>query len=58
MPNKEIRNYIRDAEVKMWQVAKALHVSDMTLYRWLRDDLSAERKEAIYKAVQAVKDSK
>lgn len=50
--NKSIKAAIHEAGLKQWQVAKALHVSEFTLVRWLRDDLTQEREAAIYAAIE------
>ena len=49
--NTEIRNTIKASGLKQWQVAKKLNVAESTFIRWLRDDLSAERKESICQAI-------
>lgn len=51
--NKEIREAIRGAGLKQWQVAKLCGVSEWTFVRWLRDELSEDRRKAIYKAIEA-----
>ena len=51
--NQEIRNAIKAAGVKQWQVAKQCGVTEYTFIRWLRDELSEERKKAIYAAIKA-----
>lgn len=53
--NQEIRQMIKTEGLKQWQVAKALGVTEYTFIRWLRDDLSEERRNAIYKAIEAAK---
>ena len=55
--NEQIREKIRETGVKQWQVAKRLGVSESTLIRWLRDDLSQERKTAILNAIEEVRGS-
>ena len=52
--NQEIRNAIKAAGVKQWQVAKQCGVTEYTFIRWLRDELSEERKKAIYAAIKAL----
>ena len=49
--NNEIRNRIKESGLKQWQVAKKLNVAESTFIRWLRDDLSPERKESICNAI-------
>ena len=52
--NLEIRNAIRAAGLKQWQVAKACGVNEYTFIRWLRVVLSDERKKAIFAAIEAL----
>ena len=52
--NQEIKKAIRTAGLKQWQVAKACGVSEFTLVRWLRDELTDERREAIFSAIEAL----
>lgn len=52
--NQEIRDRINAAGLKQWQVAKACGVSEWTLVRWLRDELSDERRKAIFSAIEAL----
>ncbi len=49
--NSDIREYAKTKRVPLWSVAVALNVSEMTLIRWLRVDLSPERKAAIIKSI-------
>lgn len=52
--NEEIRTAMKDKGVYQWEVAKALGVAESTLIRWLREELSAEQKEAILEAIQNI----
>lgn len=56
--NEEIRNQARIADVKHWQIADHLHISEATLTRKLRHDLKDEEKEQILKAIAEIKDGK
>ena len=49
--NQEIRDRIKAAGLKQWQVAKKLGVAESTFIRWLRDELPSDQKEAIFKAI-------
>ena len=49
--NQEIKKTIKAAGLRQWQVAKKLNVAESTFVRWLRDDLSPERKESICNAI-------
>ena len=44
MNNQEIRQHAREQGVKLWQVAKALGISEPTMTRRLRSELPAEEK--------------
>lgn len=52
--NQEIKTAIKAAGVKQWQVAKACGISEFTLVRWLRDELTDERRKAIFSAIEAL----
>ena len=52
--NTDVRNAIKAAGVYQWQVAKACGISEVTLIRWLRDELSEERRKAIFAAIEAL----
>lgn len=49
--NREVRDKIREAGLHQWQVAKACGVNEYTFIRWLRDDLSDERRKMIAAAI-------
>lgn len=53
--NQDIRKAIRIAGIKQWQVAQKLGIGEVTLIRWLRVDLSEERRKAIFAAIDALK---
>ena len=53
--NQEIRQRIKAAGLKQWQVAKKCGVTEYTFIRWLRDELTPERKESICQAIEALK---
>jgi len=52
--NQEIRKAIKAAGLKQWEVARACGITEYTLIRWLRDELSEERKKAIFGAIEAL----
>ena len=52
--NTGIRNSIKAAGLKQWQVAKRLGITEYTFIRWLRDDLTDARKKAINEAIEAL----
>lgn len=51
MANLEIRIKMQKADVRQWEVADGMGVSEFTLTRWLRKELSEERKAAVLDAV-------
>lgn len=53
--NTDIRERMRSAGVKQWQVADALGVSDNTLIRKLRYPLDQSEKKRITEAIQQIK---
>lgn len=51
MHNKDIRDYAKRHNVKLWQIAKQLHINDGNFSRKLRVELSDEKKAVIYKII-------
>lgn len=54
MNNLLIRQEAKRAGVALWEVADALGVSDSTLYRQLRRELPAEKREKALSAIRAI----
>ena len=56
MCNKDLRDEMRIANVRQWEVAEAIGISEMTMVKWLRRELDDRKKamvrEGISKAVQ------
>ena len=56
MCNKDLRDEMRIANVRQWEVAEAIGLSEMTMVKWLRRELDDSKKalvrEGISKAVQ------
>ena len=50
--NKDIKEKIKAAGLYQYQVADICGVSETTLVRWLRYELSPEKKEMIMKAIE------
>ena len=55
MNNLEIRQAIINKRLKHWEVAKALGIHETTLSRWLRHELTEDKKQIILKAIQDIK---
>ena len=52
MANKELRRLAKASGVPMWRVAKRLGISEVTISRWLREELSAEKRELILSIIE------
>ena len=56
MCNKDLRDEMRIANVRHWEVAEAIGISEMTMVKWLRRELDDSKKalvrEGISKALQ------
>ena len=51
MSNKEIRDYARIKDVKLWKIAEKLNLCDSNFSRLLRHELTEEKKAEIYKII-------
>lgn len=51
MANKDIRALIRDNRLRHYEVASQLKISECTFSRWLRKELSLEKKQEVLKAI-------
>jgi len=51
MANQEIRQKMRKVDIRQWEVADGLGVSEFTLTRWLRKELPDERKAAVLSTI-------
>ena len=56
--NTDIKELAYIKRVRMWELAKALNISDSTLTRWLRDELSEDKKKQIKTAIGIIADKK
>lgn len=56
MCNKDLRDEMRIANIRQWEVAEAIGISEMTMVKWLRRELDDNKKslvrEGIVKAAQ------
>ena len=55
MSNKDIRQAIKDANLRHWQVAEALQIHEGNFSRQLRRELSEERKREVLQAIEKAK---
>ena len=51
MKNSEIRQEIKSAGLRLWQIAEALGMRDAHFYRSLRDELNENEKQRIRRAI-------
>lgn len=58
MRNEDIRKLIRASNVRNYEIAEELRVSDNTFYVMLRKKLTEAERERILTAIAAVKTSK
>ena len=52
--NLNVRKAAKTAGVPLWKVAAALGISEATIVRWLRVDLSPEKEEQIMSAISSL----
>ena len=52
--NKDIKTAAFCKGVKLWQIAQKLNVGEATLSRWLRVELSPEKKERIFAIIEEI----
>ena len=58
MHNKDLRDEFRIANVRQWEVAEAMGISEMTLVKWLRRELPEEKKKLVREAIRKVIDGR
>lgn len=51
-PNADIRTAIKESSLCQYQVAEKIGVSEFTFIRWMRNELSDERKQRILTAIK------
>lgn len=54
MENLEIRKKLKEKNVFQWQVAKSIGISEMTLVRKLREELTEEEKQKILSVIDKI----
>lgn len=50
--NLEIRQAAKQAHVTLWEVANHMGISEPTMTRWLRVELSEDRRQRILAAIE------
>lgn len=55
MKNFDVKEAIENAKLYQWQIANALNISEFTLSRRLRNELTSKEKEKIFKAIEKLR---
>lgn len=55
--NMDIRLKAKNNKISLWQIADTLNISEWTLIRRLRKELSAEEKERIFDIIERLKNA-
>lgn len=58
MANEDIRRLIKDVCIRHWKLAERLGISETTLVRKLRKELSTNEKEKIKKEIDKYREEK
>lgn len=56
MCNEDLRNEFRIANVKQWEVADAIGISEMTMVKWLRKELDPDKKALVRDGIEVVRE--
>ena len=51
MCNKDLRTEMRIANVRQWEVAEAIGISEMTMVKWLRRELDDNKKSLVREGI-------
>ena len=54
MHNKDLRDEMRIANVRQWEVAEAIGISEMTMVKWLRRELDESKKTLVRDGITKV----
>lgn len=55
MKNNDIRQEAQKTNIKLWQIAEKLGITDSTFSKMLRKELSAEQKQKIFTIITTLK---
>ena len=58
MQNKEIREAIESAGLKYWEVAERIGIDSCNFSKWLRRELTGERRQRTLNAIEELKKEK
>ncbi|NQW98337.1 hypothetical protein HPY21_15465 [Bacillus stratosphericus] len=54
-PNMEIRTAIESSNFFTWQIAQKVGIHENTFYRWMRTEMSEEKKGKVLTAITQLK---
>ena len=54
MQNKDLRDAIRIANVRQWEVAEVIGISEMSMVKWLRRELPVDKKMRVQEGIRKV----
>ena len=54
MQNKDLRDAIRIANVRQWEVSEAIGISEMSMVKWLRRELPVDKKMRVQEGIRKV----
>lgn len=52
--NQTVREEAKKKGVKLWQIAEHLGISEPTMTRWMRTELSAQKENMILNAIDKI----
>lgn len=55
MKNNDVRNEIKAAGIFIWEVADVIGISDVTMSKRLRKELSEDQKQQIRDAIEIIR---
>ena len=58
MQNKDIRAAIESAGLKYWEVAEKIGIDSCNFSKWLRRELTGERRQRTLEAIEELKKEK
>ena len=53
--NGDIRQWLKEDNIAFWRLAEKLGVSEGTVVRWLRTELSEQKKEKIIQSIEELR---
>lgn len=55
MANSDVREAIHKSRLHQYEIAAFMGISEYTLVRWLRRELSPEKRVEVFRAIEALK---